>query len=106
VKILWQILQDAMHVLGNVAAITANIGSLDFSSGPSPTNGGIGVPSKSKVDRATRNKSGGSNVGGSRTSPIKKTTQPSQNTAIVKEVRANDSSAYPMMQTRLVNKIS
>ena len=88
-----------MTVLGNVAATAAKIGSLDFSSGPSPTNSGIGVPVKSKVDRAKRNKPGGSNVGGSRTSPRKKATQP-QNATIAKEVRVNDSSAHPMMKTR------
>ena len=91
-----------MTVLGNVAAIAANIGSLDFSSGPSPTNSGIGVPSKSKVDRATRNKPGGSKVGGSWTSARNAATQPPQNTAIVKEVRENDSLAHPMMKTRSV----
>ena len=67
-----QVLQDAMTVLGNVAAITTNIGSLDPSSGPSPTNSRIGVPSKSRVDRATRNKPGGSKVRSSRISPRKK----------------------------------
>ena len=89
-----------MTVLGNVAATAANIGMLDSSSGPSPSNSGIGVPSKTKVDRATRNKPGGSKVGGSRTSPRKKASQPAQSTAIVKEVRENDSSAQPMMKTR------
>ena len=63
-----------MTVLGNVAATAANIGSLDPSSGPSLSISGIGVPSKSKVDRATRNKPGGSKVGSSRTSPRKKAT--------------------------------
>jgi hypothetical protein len=57
-----------MTVLGNVAATVANIGSLDPSSDPSPINSGIGIPSKSKVDRATRNKPEGSKVGSNRTS--------------------------------------
>jgi hypothetical protein len=68
------VLKDAMTILGNVATTTTNIGSLDPSSGPSPTNSGIGVPSKSKVDRATWNKLGGSKVRSSRTSPRKKAT--------------------------------
>ena len=63
-----------MTVLGNVAATTTNIGSLDFSSGPSPSNSGIGVPLKSKVERAIRNKPRGSKVGDSRISLIKKAT--------------------------------
>ena len=89
-----------MTVLGNVAATTASMGSLDFSIVPSPCNSGIAVPPKSKVDRATRNKAGGSNVGGSRTSPKKKATKPPQNTTLAKEVRHDDSSAHPMMKTR------
>jgi hypothetical protein len=40
-----------MTVLENVAATSTNIGSLDPSSGPNPTNSGIRVPSKSKVDQ-------------------------------------------------------
>ena len=67
-----QVLQDAMTMFGNVAATTTNIGSLDPSSGPNPTNSGIGVPSKSRVDRATRNKPEGRKIEISRTSPRKK----------------------------------
>ena len=63
-----------MIVLGNVTATTSNIGSLDPSSGPSPSNSGIGLPLKSKVEWATRNKPGDSKVRGSRISPRKKTT--------------------------------
>ena len=95
-----------MTVLGNVAATAANIGSLDSSSGPSSTNSEIAVPSKTKVDRATRNKPGGSKVGGNRTSPRKKASQPAQSTAIVKEVRKNDHLVHPMVKTRSANKIS
>ena len=67
-----QVLQDAMTMFGNVAATTTNIGSLDPSSGPSPINSGIGVPSKSRVDRATRNKPEGKKIEISRTSQEKK----------------------------------
>ena len=63
-----------MIVLGNVATTTTNIGSLDPSSGPSPSNSGIELPLKSKVERATRNKPGGSKVGGSRIFSRKKAT--------------------------------
>ena len=61
-----------MSVLENVTATTENMGSLDPSSGPSPSNSGIAVPLKSKVDWATRNKPRGSKVEGSRTFPKKK----------------------------------
>lgn len=89
-----------MIVLENVATTTTNMGLLDFSSGPSPTNNRIGISSKSKVDRATWNKPGCRKIRCSQTSLKKKATQLPQNTTIVKVMRENDSSTHPIMETR------
>lgn len=68
---LLNFLQDAMIVLRNIDAVV-DIGSPILSNNSSPSYSEIQPSPKSKVDRATRNKTSISKVKGSRTSPKSK----------------------------------